>query len=275
MNRTESDGNTGKGFEMGSVEQKRRNWSMEETIVAFYVYCIVPFASSSKTSPTIVHYANLLSRTPSALNMKIGNIGRLDPELKKKNITGLDHGAKMEEIVWDLFVHDKAKLVYEAEKIIKKLSAEPIEPASLQPNDIDYSGKERTRSNRTRVGQGFFRTSVLSAYNNTCAITGLQINELLIASHIMPWAQDENNRLNPHNGICLNAIHDKAFDLGLITIDKSYRVAISSKLKEHYSQGFIDDVFKKYESTKILIPIRFKPSIEFLEYHNDVIFKGV
>lgn len=275
MNRTESDGNTGKGFEMGNVAQKRRNWSMEETIVAFYVYSIIPFASSSKTNPTVMYYADLLSRTPSALTMKIGNIGRLDPELKKKNIKGLRHGAKMEERVWDLFVNDKAKLVYEAEKIIEKLSDRPIEDAYLQLNGTVYSGKDRVRPVKTRMGQGFFRASVLSAYNNTCAITGLQINELLVASHIMPWAQDENNRLNPHNGICLNAIHDKAFDLGLITIDKSYRVVISSKLKEHYSQGFIDDVFKKYETTKILIPIRFKPSIEFLEYHNDVIFKGV
>lgn len=260
---------------MGNVAQKRRNWSMEETIVAFYVYSIIPFASSSKTNPTVMYYADLLSRTPSALTMKIGNIGRLDPELKKKNIKGLRHGAKMEERVWDLFVNDKAKLVYEAEKIIEKLSDRPIEDAYLQLNGTVYSGKDRVRPVKTRMGQGFFRASVLSAYNNTCAITGLQINELLVASHIMPWAQDENNRLNPHNGICLNAIHDKAFDLGLITIDKSYRVVISSKLKEHYSQGFIDDVFKKYETTKILIPIRFKPSIEFLEYHNDVIFKGV
>lgn len=264
-----------RGLKMGNAGQKRRNWSMEETIVAFYVYCTIPFAKSSKTNPVVMHYANLLSRTPSALNMKIGNIGRLDPELKKKNIKGLENGAKMEEIVWDLFINDKAKLVHEAEKIIEKLSDEPIEAASPQPNEKDYSGKEKTRTIRTRIGQGFFRASVLSAYNNTCAITGLQINELLIASHIKPWAEDENNRLNPQNGICLNSIHDKAFDSGLITIDKSYRVVISSKLKEHYSQGFIDDVFKKYESTKILSPTRFKPSPEFLEYHNDVIFKGV
>lgn len=264
-----------KGDKMGSIEKKRKNWSKEETIVAFYVYCIIPFEKSSKTNPTIIHYANLLSRSPSALNMKVGNIGRLDPELKKKDISGLRHGAKMEEIVWNLFTDDKERLVYEAEKIIENLSGKPIEETTLQPNEMDYSSKDKTRAVKTRIGQGFFRSSVLSAYNNTCAITGLNISELLVASHIKPWAQDENNRLNPHNGICLNSIHDKAFDKGLITIDKSYRVVISGKLKEHYSHGFIDDVFKKYESTKILSPTKFKPSTEFLEYHNDVIFKGV
>lgn len=99
--------------------KKESNWSKEETIVAFYVYCIVPFASSSKTNQIIIKYANMLGRTPSALNMKIGNIGRLDPELKKKKITGLTHGAKMEELVWEEFNNDKESLVYEAEKSLK------------------------------------------------------------------------------------------------------------------------------------------------------------
>lgn len=67
---------------------------------------------------------------------------------------------------------------------------------------------------------------MLSAYNNTCAITKIKINEFLVASHIKPWAKDQNNRLNPHNGICLNSIHDKAFDRGLITIDKDYNIVI-------------------------------------------------
>lgn len=95
-----------------------------------------------------------------------------------------------------------------------------------------------------------------------------------MASHIKPWAVDEDNRLNPHNGICLNSIHDKAFDKGYLTIDKKYKIIISDKLKDLYSSGFIKDVFQKYEGQKIILPQKFKPSAEFLEYHNDVIFKG-
>ena len=64
----------------------KNTWSREETIIAFNVYCKIPFEKSSKTHPLIVKYANLLGRTPSALNMKIGNIGRLDPELKSRGI---------------------------------------------------------------------------------------------------------------------------------------------------------------------------------------------
>lgn len=254
--------------------KKQNNWSREETIVAFYVYCIIPFASSSKTNPTIIHYANLLSRTPSALNMKIGNIGRLDPELKKKNIIGLTHGAKMEELVWDEFNSNRENLVYEAEKIIGKLSNQSVENVYLQAEEVDYSSQDKVRLVKTRINQNFFRSSVLSAYNNSCAIANIQVNEFLVASHIKPWAEDKNNRLNPHNGICLNSIHDRACDRGLITIDKDYKIVISSRLKDHYSNQFIEDVFRKYEGHQILIPRKFEPSSEFLEYHNDVIFKG-
>ena len=102
--------------------KKENNWSREETIVAFYVYCIIPFANSSKVNPIVIRYANMLGRTPSALNMKIGNIGRLDPELKNKNISGLTHGAKMEELIWEEFNSNREALVDEAEKIIRKLS---------------------------------------------------------------------------------------------------------------------------------------------------------
>ena len=255
--------------------KKNNIWTREETIVAFYVYCIIPFASSSKTNPIIIDYANMIGRSPSALNMKIGNIGRLDPELKKKNIIGLTHGAKMEELVWEEFNKDRENLVFEAEKIIEKLTNKSVENIYLQPEEVNYSSQDKVKLVKTRINQKFFRSSVLSAYNNTCAITKIKVNEFLVASHIKPWAKDQNNRLNPHNGMCLNSIHDKAFDRGLITIDKDYNIVISNRLKDYYSNQFIDDVFRKYEGQKIMIPSKFEPSLEFLEYHNDVIFKGV
>ncbi|EJU21509.1 HNH endonuclease [Peptoanaerobacter stomatis] len=180
----------------------------------------------------------------------------------------------MEEIVWNEFSNNREKLVYEAEKIIEKLTNKSVENIYLQQEEIDYSSQDRIKLVKTRINQNFFHSSVLSAYNNICAITKIKINEFLVASHIKPWAKDQNNRLNPHNGICLNSIHDKAFDRGLITIDKDYNIVISNRLKDYYSNQFIDDVFRKYERQKIIIPSKFEPSLEFLEYHNDVIFKG-
>jgi putative restriction endonuclease len=254
--------------------KKGTDWSREETIIAFYVYCIVPFSKSSKKNSVIIHYANILGRTPSALHMKISNIGRLDPELKEKNITGLTHGSKIEEDVWNEFESDRESLVLEAEKIIERMSKKTLEDAYLNVYEKKYTGEEKERLVRMRVNQNFFRSSILSAYYNTCAITGMKINELLIASHIKPWAKDINNRLNPHNGICLNVIHDKAFDQGYITIDKHYRIIIAREIRKYCENSFVNDVFYKYDRQTILIPNKFKPSLEFLEYHNDMIFKG-
>jgi putative restriction endonuclease len=56
---------------------------------------------SSKSNPTIIKYANIIGRSPSALNMKVGNFGRLDPELKRQGIVVLSHGSKFEDEVWD------------------------------------------------------------------------------------------------------------------------------------------------------------------------------
>lgn len=176
--------------------------------------------------------------------------------------------------MWNEFNSDREKLVYEAEKIIEKLTNKSVENIYFQPEELNYSSQDKAKLVKTRINQNFFRSSVLSAYNNACVITRIKINEFLVASHIKPWVKDENNRLNPHNGIYLNSIHDRAFDRGLITIGRDYKIIISSRLKDFYTNEFIDDVFKKYDGKEIVISSQFEPSPEFLEYHNDVIFKG-
>ena len=113
------------------------NWTREETIVAFNVYCKIQFKSSSKNNPIIIKYANILGRSPSALNMKVGNFGRLDPELKKQGIVGLTHGSKLEEEVWDEFNGNWEKLAYESELLISKFAQKPIEEISqIETGDI-------------------------------------------------------------------------------------------------------------------------------------------
>ena len=98
----------------------KNNWTREETIIAFNVYCKIPFKSSNKNHPTIIEFAKIIGRSPSALNMKIGNFGRLDPELKKQGIVGLVNGSKLEETIWKEFHENWDKLSYESEKLIAK-----------------------------------------------------------------------------------------------------------------------------------------------------------
>lgn len=251
----------------------RNKWTREETIIAFNVFCKIPFKESSKANPTIIKFAELIGRSPSALNMKVGNFGRLDPDLRKKGIVGLSHGSKMEEYIWDEFNGNWDKLVFESELIIAKYLNKSIEEIS----EIDFNDiKECTNREvivKQRVNQSFFRATVLSSYNFKCCITNLSIPELLVASHIIPWSKNSEQRLNPRNGLCLNSIHDKAFDRGFITITPDYKIKISKAIIDFKKDEAVQDFFLKYENQRIHIPDKFVPSKEFLDYHYHNIFK--
>ena len=82
------------------MTEERRNWTREETIVAFNLYCKIPFNEVTKTNPLIMEFAPKINRTPSALGMKISNLARLDPELQKRGISGLVNGSKLDEEIW-------------------------------------------------------------------------------------------------------------------------------------------------------------------------------
>lgn len=209
----------------------KNNWTREETIIAFNVYCKIPFKRSSKFNPTVIKYAKLIDRTPSALNMKIGNIGRLDPELKKQGIVGLKHGSKLEEEVWEEFNGDWESLAFESEALIAKLSDKSIEEV-VEIEDIK-EGVDKEVLVKQRVNQNFFRSTILSSYYFKCCITGLSIPEFLVSSHIVPWSKNKENRLNPRNGLCLNSLHDKAFDRGFLTITPDYVVKLSSSFGDY------------------------------------------
>ena len=94
-----------------------------------------------------------------------------------------------------------------------------------------------------------------------------------MASHIVPWSKNENERLNPENGICLSELYDKAFDKGLIGINQNYKVVLSQKLKKKKDSPFYQNHFASIENIKIINPIKYMPRKEFLEYHLDSIFE--
>ena len=250
----------------------KNNWTREETIIAFNVYCKIPFKRSSKFNPTVIKYAELIDRTPSALNMKIGNIGRLDPELKKQGIVGLKHGSKLEEEVWEEFNGDWESLAFESEALIAKLSDKSIEEV-VEIEDIK-EGVDKEVLVKQRVNQNFFRSTILSSYYFKCCITGLSIPEFLVSSHIVPWSKNKENRLNPRNGLCLNSLHDKAFDRGFLTITPDYVVKLSSSFGDYLESYSVQDYFVKYQDQKIMLPDKFLPKKDFLDYHNQNIFKG-
>lgn len=223
----------------------KNNWTKEETIIAFNVYCKIPFKTSSKTNPVVIKYASIIGRSPSALNMKIGNFGRLDPELKKQGITGLVNRSKLEEEVWNEFNGNWDSLAFESEKLLAQYQNKEIEEIEEFELKNLPEGIDRERKVKTRVNQSFFRSAVLSSYNLKCCITGLAIPDFLVASHIVPWSKDKENRTNPKNGLCLNSIHDKAFDKGLITITPDFRIKVSDYFDDFLKDESVEDFFLK------------------------------
>ena len=132
---------------------------------------------------------------------------------------------------------------------------------------INDHGTEKEIRTKQRVGQNVFRALLLEIYNSKCCLTGIEIPEVLRASHIIPWAKCEKTRLNPENGLCLSATYDAAFDKHLITFDERYRLVLSPVLKEAYTSDAFRTHFLKFEGKTISLPIMYKPSQDFLEKH--------
>lgn len=253
----------------------RKNWSRDELIIAFNLYCKIPFSKINYRHKRITELAELIGRTPSAVAWKLVNFASLDPSLQKRGIKGAKNTSKLDEQIFDEFNNDWDKLVYESEilytGLLENTSPAP-ENLSVFDDNLIKSGKERETIVKVRINQSFFRKAVLSSYNNQCCITGLNFNELLVASHIIPWSKDEKNRLNPRNGLCLNSLHDKAFDRGLITIEPNYKIRVSEKIRKFTGNTTVKNYFLNYENKMIILPKRFIPDEEFLKYHNDNIF---
>ncbi len=83
----------------------------------------------------------------------------------------------------------------------------------------------------------------------------------------------KKNRLNPSNGIAINALHDRAFENGLLTITPEYIIKISSILQKQMKSTSVNNYFIKYHNNELLLPFRFLPDVEFLKYHNQERFK--
>lgn len=250
----------------------KNNWTREEHIVAFNLYCKVPFTKINANYAPVKELARIIGRSEGAVAMKLANFARFDPTLQARNVSGLSQGAKGEEIVWNEFHGNWEELAWQSEQILanyKKLPLEIVTEISLV--DLPSEGKERQALVKLRVNQSFFRKTILASYNTTCCITGISQSQLLVASHIVPWAVDANKRMNPSNGLCLNALHDKAFDAGLMTVTPTFTIKVSEVILSSKNK-ISDDYFLPFHDKSITLPNKFYPNQEFLDWHNKNIF---
>lgn len=255
------------------MKEGQKLWNREELILAVNLYCKTPFGKLHRGNPDVINLANLIHRTPSSVAYKLVNFASFDPTLKARGIKGASNASKLDKQVWEDFFNNWDTLSYQSEVLLANFEGTSVEKLNNIPEiDILKEGKTREKIVKVRVNQSFFRNTVLASYNYTCCITGIQRPDFLIAGHIKPWSVDEKNRLNPSNGISINALHDKAFEVGLLTITPDYKIKISSKLFKDKNQPNIEDYFLKYDKKDMILPSKFLPDPEFLEYHNNVRF---
>jgi len=237
------------------------SWSREELISAYNLYCKTPIKEINSKNTGIIEFADLLGRTPKEVAKRFKNFSRLDA-----NINISEDIEEDDKNTWAFFNGNWEKSVYESENKI-------IDFENKLKNITEFpKGKERDSIVKSRINQNFFRSAVLTSYQNKCCITGLPFAELLNASHIIPWSVDSDNRLNPRNGLCLNVLHDRAFDRGLITIRPDYTIDISSRINNFLDKS-VKDYFLCFKNQKIILPERFVPEKSFLDFHNKNIFK--
>lgn len=253
----------------------RIKWTRQQLLIAFALYCEMPFGKLHSRNPQIIHYAKLIGRTPDALAMKLTNIASLDPAITQSGRKGLRGASAADRKMWGEMQADWQQFAVESRRALNALDGTEISSHPVERHeDADYTGLSKKAVVEIRIGQRFFRKAVLSAYQTRCCISGLNIPELLIASHIVPWRNDPHNRLNPRNGLCLSTLHDKAFDLGLITISEKLTVQVSDKLVRNKAP-FLQSCLLDYAGQRIKLPKKFQPDDSFLEYHRRNIFQSL
>lgn len=251
-----------------------KNWTKEQAKLAFHLYCQLPFGKLHKGNPEIIRLAKIIGRTPSAVAMKLVNFASLDPAITSTGRKGLDGASNLDREIWEEFHADWERLAVECEMLRRSFDTEQLPDEAdeiLIPED--FTGETRRVVTEQRIKQNFFRRAVLSSYGGRCCMSGVTEPRLLIASHIVPWSKDKKNRLNPANGLCLSAIHDRAFDKGLISVSEDFRILISGALLSSKDE-FLKATFSTLQGHQILLPERFRPDSKFLLRHRTEVFVG-
>ena len=262
---------------MRKLPQKGDRWTREEFLVVFNLYFKLNYGQMDHRNKSVQHLAQIMGRSANSVAMRLNNFASCDPMLQKRGISGLSDHKKICQPYWDEFFDNKEVLAYESERILADYEGKTIkEKYKNILHDIpkELKGETRIREVKTRVNQNFFRQLVLANYDGKCALTGIDIKEFLVASHIVPWSENKNERLNPENGICLSSLLDKAFDRGYMSFDDNGRVLLSRSLRDNEDKDYYKKYFAPIEKMELITPKKYLPNEMFLAWHRKNIFRG-
>lgn len=279
-----------------------------ETILCYGLLRVVPnpHRYGSKTHPSapqIVHtLARLLRRNPSSLILKMVNLnGRLPNGAKfdlpfflamadapmhyrslyeiviqsarMQGIGGRELPDFLENIADEAVVNPTIDL--DTDPTIQR-QVEALDssiggtPRALPPGDTT-----RLVTHRTRIGQDAFSITVRQRFGHTCGFCGFSPRSilkegLLWGSHIKPWSEsNDDERLDPLNGIAACRMHDAAFDRGLITVENDLRILKAQLLRSSIDlDPGVGQYFGSAMQDRLVLPPSSEPPLtEYLEWH--------
>lgn len=246
------------------------DWTRQHLLATLHLYNQLPFGQLHHGNPKIIQLANWLGRTANSVAMKMSNLSSLDPVIVGRGLSGLPGASKQDRALWDEFHSNWDVMAAAAEREYNRYAqAIGIVIEEEIPTDVLSipEGKTRAANVQVRVNQWKFRKAILHNYQSRCCISGLANERLLNASHILRWSDDKKNRMNPQNGLCLSSLHDKAFEVGLLTVLPNLRVRIAETLQAAPIAPFVKQALLSFNNKKILLPARYGPDPKFLEAH--------
>lgn len=262
----------------------QRVWTEDETLLAFRLYNSLRRSEIDPRHPLIKDLAALIDRTADAVTMKIWNLASKDPTVVASGRVSLRHAGRRDAEVFEKYHAHTNELLLASEVALQRLVSDNTETgvsdSSLTTSNAllkrwkEFAGPtDVLRESHQRRAQTFFREIVLASYDYRCAVSGIDKPALLTASHIIPWSVDRERRADPSNGISMSALHDRAFDRGLISFDEGRRLLVSDRLKHGEPNKVIRVSILDLEGRELEGAERYAPDPLALAYHRERIFK--
>jgi len=247
-----------------------RPWTYDEITNLCGVYFTIPFGKIHARNPQIQRIADALKRNANSVAMKLLNLAALDPELRTSGRTGLTRASRLDRRAWEDFYNNREAASAEVETWITAINDHS--PGDIQESEEIPAIMEVETSRKVRRAQGYFRRMILALYSGRCCMTDICVPELLVASHILPWARFPEARIERGNGLCLATHFDHAFDRGLITFDDQLRLTIGRRLRACDTNPTIVQEFLRREGSHLAINRYLPPNPDYLAWHRNEIF---
>jgi len=158
------------------------------------------------------------------------------------------------QALWPCFIEDISAVDGYAKILVGSVQSNGLSDEGNYPVPNEIESRYLVRETKVRLHQSSFRAAVLGAYKSRCAITGIAEPRLIEAAHIVPDSQVAGNQL-VNNGIALSNLHHRAYDRNLLGIDGDYRIHISSDIREHSSNDFLDRAFIVCDKQVLRLPV--------------------